>query len=415
MVDAVNAVNDAVRPILNRQKDYAVDWRKLTASEVLEHAGKGEDVPVEILKWAKDFSKLGDVPDDVTYDSAGGLASEDGVSEYLAEGAETTEDEAIDNAENTDVENTGENKADLYKQGEDMFAQSNNVISVSDNMSESSESHASKGEDIAAAAVKKADDVDTQTQQIRQEYDELVKKIKSTPDKVEPADLIRMGVLSDKLISIGTAAQNTLAQFDLQLQQIDAIFSQYDAVPPVVSQTGSQTVEVGSKLVADKPDEQQKIVTKAVENAGNDAAKAALQNVRMTKWRFIFDRNFRMGLQDIKVGGSALDSSVSSKEILEESKGRNAASEAEVADSIGRVEEATFVEGINTNINEDQTGDKQARGEKNNSIDNTQDNSNTGSTKNHTDLNGVKDSTVLTDSLEIQRRKEIRGEGSHNS
>jgi hypothetical protein len=414
MVDAVNAVNDAVRPILNRQKDYAVDWRNLTASEVLEHAGKGEDVPVEILKWAKDYSKLGDVPDDVTYDAAGGLASEDGVSKSLAEGSEISEDEAIDNAENTDDENDGENQVDLYEQGKQLFAQSNSDISTADDMAESSESHATKGEEVAAEAVKKADDVDNQTRQIRQEYDDLVKKVKSNPKEVEPADLIRLGVLSDKLISIGSAAQNVLAQMDLQLQQIDAVFSQYEPIPPVVNQTGTQTVDVGSRLVADEPDNQQKIVTRAAENAGSDAAKAALQEVRMSGWRFIFDRNFRMGLQDIKAGGSALDTSVSSQERLDDSKSRNSVSKTDVAESIGRVEEATFVEGTNIEINNDQTGDKQARGE-GNTDKKSQDGSQTKSTTNHTDLNGVKDSTILTDALEIQRRKEIRGEGKQTS
>ena len=83
MVDAISAVNAAVNTEIQRRKDVSINWRNLTASEVLEHAGRGEDVPAAI-----------NAPENVSYDAVNGATQ----AEYARENAGTKEPEAAKEA-----------------------------------------------------------------------------------------------------------------------------------------------------------------------------------------------------------------------------------------------------------------------------------------------------------------------------
>ena len=108
MVDAIGSVTSKV---MARIKEPSIDWKKLTAEEIRDYLGQGQDVPVAILKWAEEISKLTKAPDDVTYEMVNGKTNLDEIYQILAvsENEDTKEKDANDKDE-TDT-NTDMNKA----------------------------------------------------------------------------------------------------------------------------------------------------------------------------------------------------------------------------------------------------------------------------------------------------------------
>ena len=404
MVDAVNAINAATQTAIQQKKTVSIDWRNLTANEVLEYAGKGEDVPPDILRWAQDYSKLTNAPDNVSYDAVNGATTQEEVNQQLTgtESSDTTgtEDAAEETAESEDEAPT-ENQVNLYEQGRILYDESNAASASVDTVTEDSGVKATTGEEIAVNAANYAEQVNNNAKSTKAEYDELVDKVKSNPKQIEPSDLLKLDKLADKLLGIGQQAQNNLNTFDIQLQEIDAVFSQYEPIPQQASDKGTETVEIGSKLVEDDPEQQTKIATAAKENVGNDAARAAMENVRRENWYWMFDRNYQMGLNDIQAGGGVMDKAPEGTEALNNAVQRNGESKTAVANAKDLVEEVTMAQSINNDV-------AQTDNSENTNTSDSGETQNSSATK--TDLNGVKDSTLLTDAQEIEKRKINRGE-----
>ena len=64
MADPINGIN-AKGVDLER-------FKKLTPQEIIKQQSEGEEVPAEIVTWAKDVLSFAQIPDDVTYDLVGG-------------------------------------------------------------------------------------------------------------------------------------------------------------------------------------------------------------------------------------------------------------------------------------------------------------------------------------------------------
>lgn len=405
MVDAISAVNAATSPKIDQRKDLTYDWKNMSAQEVMEHAQQGDDVPVDVLKWAEDYSKLTNVPDNVSYEAVNGSTDPDEINKATGETDEPDAEDAAEKAAMTVAQQERQNLVDddtsLYDQGKIFVSKSVAAVQSVDTMEQSAEDGAKNGEEIAAQAVKKADETVSKTQSIRNEYDNLMDKVQNDMKNVTPADLNKIEQLGGQLNSYGTKAQAEMANFDLQLQQIDAEFAQYENIPPVATDYGTETVDIGTELVTNNPDKQASINTAAIDNAGDGAAKAALRKARVNTFRFIFNRNYRMGIRALSKGGDALDAGVNGLNTLDEAKSRNQASAGEINNAKSKIEDATFIEGIDVQLSSD---------------DNRNDNNNKSSGENSTkssaaDNNGVKDPAMVNaDPLEIQKRKEQHGE-----
>lgn len=47
-------------------------WKKLTPQEIIKEQSKGEEIPAEIVSWAKQVAAFSKIPDDVTYEQVDG-------------------------------------------------------------------------------------------------------------------------------------------------------------------------------------------------------------------------------------------------------------------------------------------------------------------------------------------------------
>ncbi len=410
MVDAIGAVNSAMKAVIQLRKDQSIDWYKLTAREILEYADQGEDVPVEILRWAEDYNKLTNVPDDVSYESVNGSTDTDEINAKAAESEDSDDEDESKEVSLTAAQQERQDLADdgvsLYSQGKVFVERSNDAASSVGQMEDNVQSAADRGETVASKAADRADETVNSAQSIRAELDELVAKVQNDMANVSPGDLNKIQQLGQRLNVMGTRAQAELADYDIQLREIDEQFAQYENVPPVATDYGTETVDIGSELVTRNSEKQDAINSAAADNAGSGAAKAAVKKARIHHWRFMFYRNYRMGIKALTAGGNALDAGVNGQASLDDAKSRNKDSIAEVGDAKSKVQDATYVEAYDIQMRNDESENNNDA----NSSDTTKTQDSSQKTADSkTDENGVKDTAILTDPLEIQRRKEEQG------
>ena len=421
MVDAVSAVNAAINTIVQQRKDASINWKNLSAKEVLDHAGKGEDVPLEVLKWAEDYAKLENVPDDVSYDSVNGQRQRDEVIEESADSnsisSEDSEAEAIENSdetqETTEEKTEPENEEDpnspevLYNNGANLLIESTGNTKDTEESVSKSEEQVRKSERDAENAGNLAEITTQRVSSQKREYDNLVNKITSDKSSIEISDLNKLDYLSKDLIRNGNLAQNKLVIYDLQLQEIDAAFAQYRDISQATVNTGADTIDVGNKLIDLVPPEERDDNTPLmkVSDDGTTVVAENEYNYRHSRWGFLYNKYYAMGRSDVLTGGNAQSTGENAISTINEHQNINSESQSEVVDAKDKVEKATMVEGKEVNI----TGGNKEN-EKQVEAKTKEQKTNKSSTNNKTDLNGVKDSTLLTDNLELQRRREMRGE-----
>ena len=402
MVDAVSAINGAINSTVQKNKDLTIDWRNLKAQEVLDYAGQGQDVPIDILKWAEDYAKLEDAPEDVTYDSVGGATTLKDANEKAGQAgdvdasseAEDSEDakkaeeeKKVEDTEGTgdpqDTEATGdeedvaaESEPSLYEQAGALIPQSQDGNTTANMISADSLTKAAESQEIAEEGTQKADRTESIVKSAKSQYDELVKKLQDDKENVTPGDLLKLQELSGRMQITGLKAQSELAVFDVQLQEIEEVFSQYSDMTPEIQEVGSETVTVGNELVKQNPPD----------------------------WPFIFSREYVRGKQAIKVGNEAISASEQANNRLDDGSSRNNDSISTNQEAEDKVEELTLVEEFDITSTEDKREQRKAERDK-------ERNNNSAAIK--IQLEGVKDTTIQADDLEIKRRKANRGEGAY--
>lgn len=93
-------------------KQIYVNWKSLTAKEVIQKGEEGQEAPTEIMKWAEEVSKITNAPDDVTYDIAQGETDIDKLNELL------NPELAVPEEANNELENEEENPQEFIPQSD---------------------------------------------------------------------------------------------------------------------------------------------------------------------------------------------------------------------------------------------------------------------------------------------------------
>lgn len=454
---------DAVGPVNTYNNLAIINWKQLTAEEVISYSQKGEDVPAEVLRWAQEYLKLTNAPDNVTYDSSGGVVEpneptlaaktnnkteEVKVTEGTEETGGTEETEETDDTENTEEpkeeektaaqserQTLADNGVSLYEQGKIFIQKSITSAGGALAAGIKSDSAASNGEKIAENATNLAAKTEENIKETKTEFDALMTKLRNNPESITTGDLNTINELNAQMTQAGQSAQAQLANYSMQLDMIEAEFAQYVTVPPVATDYGTETVGIGSELVSGNTDKQNSIKSAATANAGNNAAMAALEKAKINTFRFIFSRNYRMGVRAIATGGVALDVGTNSLEFINENQARNKESISAVNDAQTTVENMTGVEAAtfeadttpktnekkedNAKIEETkQENQKTTDGDENKTSPKVTDYNEDEDKKNiikksaeqkQKEIGAVKDTNLITDSLEIQRRKKEQG------
>lgn len=406
MVEAVSSVNNAVKTYFQQKKNQDIAWKNLTADEIIKYINQGEDVPEEIKRWATEVQKLQDIPDDITYDSVNGSSNKDEINNTRADSDEPDADDAAEKTTMTQAQQFRQNLEldgmSKYDQGKTMSDQSVTATRAEGTMATRLSEIQELSEVLSSQAENKADETVQKTSSMKQELNQLIEKAKSGDKSLTPADFNRISELGNILNSTGIQVQAEIGDIGNQISALDNEIIQFENIAPTATDFGTETVAIGSELVTNDTDKQNEIKNAAQTAKGNDTAKVAVNAAKYNTFRFMFDRNYRMGLTAIKNGGNAMDAGT-------EGQGLYTSAQSNIDTQVGRVENAQAKIENSTGV----AGTNIQRSDK--SEDNNTDNPDNRKDEevkisaNKTEEKDVKDGTLVIDDDEKKKRREETG------
>lgn len=406
MVEAVSSVNNAVKTYFQQKKNQDIAWKNLTADEIIKYINQGEDVPEEIKRWATEVQKLQDIPDDITYASVNGSSNKDEINNTRADSDEPDADDAAEKTTMTQAQQFRQNLEldgmSKYDQGKTMSDQSVTATKAEETMATRLSEIQELSEVLSSQAENKADETVQKTSSMKQELNQLIEKAKSGDKSLTPADFNRISELGNILNSTGIQVQAEIGDIGNQISALDNEIVQFANVAPTATDFGTETVAIGSELVTSDTDKQNEIKNAAQTAKGNDTAKVAVNAAKYNTFRFMFDRNYRMGLTAIKNGGNAMDAGTEGQGLYTSAQSNIDTQVGRVENAQAKIEDSTGVAG--TNI---QRSDKS----EDNNTDNP-DNRKDEEVKisaNKTEEKDVKDGTLVIDDDEKKKRREETG------
>ncbi len=229
-----------------------IDWRKLTAPEIIEYKEQGIDVPSQYLQWAQGF--LADVKsadtDDTTYEAANSQvqapAAESAATSSTEEDAEVVEDpKSPAQAKREEMEQGGATLTEVAKTfiGDSKVAraetieaavlmatterQSNNEIQALDNHMKEI---LSKAEQIQA---------------------ELRKEVDSVNDgDNDPSAIGKINKLNSQLQRMGVEGQSAVSGVEGDLNVYESTINSQSSIIVNAQDFGAETISVGQDLLA---------------------------------------------------------------------------------------------------------------------------------------------------------------------
>lgn len=406
MVEAVSSVNNAVKTYFQQKKNQDIAWKNLTADEIIKYINQGEDVPEEIKRWATEVQKLQDIPDDITYASVNGSSNKDEINNTRADSDEPDADDAAEKTTMTQAQQFRQNLEldgmSKYDQGKTMSDQSVTATKAEETMATRLSEIQELSEVLSSQAENKADETVQKTSSMKQELNQLIEKAKSGDKSLTPADFNRISELGNILNATGLQVQAEIGDIGNQISALDNEIIQFENIAPTATDFGTETVAIGSELVTNDTDKQNEIKNAAQTAKGNDTAKVAVNAAKYNTFRFMFDRNYRMGLTAIKNGGNAMDAGT-------EGQGLYTSAQSNIDTQVGRVENAQAKIEDSTGV----TGTNIQRSDK--SEDNNTDNPDNKKDEevkisaSKTEEKDVKDGTLVIDDDEKKKRREETG------
>ncbi len=238
-----------------------IDWRKLTAPEIIEYKEQGVEVPTQYLQWAQDF--MNDVnssgqDDDTTYEvahsqSATGAqeAEADTSTEEVAEGETETSGEVAEEpktAAQSKRENMQEAGVSLAGQAQSFIGDSRDARSAAFASAVLMASTADKSSDEIQA-------LEFHMKVLLSKAEETQKELKNEVDSVNDGDnkagaIGKINKLNDQLQKMGLQGQNVVAGVEGNLQSYESIINSQSEVILNAKDFGTETTDIGSDLLA---------------------------------------------------------------------------------------------------------------------------------------------------------------------
>lgn len=390
-------------------KQIYIDWKQLTAKEVIKKEKEGQSAPPEILKWAEEIAKLDNAPDDVTYDIAKGETDIDKLNELInaapekqADNEENAEEPQLSAAQQ-ERKSMQDNGASLVEQGKTFIGRSKEASSESFRAMISGSMAANSAEGVSEKAEKEAQIIEMVTRNTKKEYDNLMQKAEDkNGEGVTASELNRIQTLGEKLNTVGTQGQNKLRDRELEVNTYESRINGLENVPTNALDYGAETSFIGTELINGK-----KVDTNAQENgepaqttppAQDDVqtrtanALEETKNTKVNLFAALFNSKVRTGLQAIRQGASTIGRGNTAENVLNNSSAKVDESKNQINKAKNKIEDSTNVSAKETPT--DNKTDNQ---------DNTTDN------QDENNKNTLADSTITTDVDEIIKRKLKKG------
>ena len=320
-----------------------IDWRKLTAPEIIEYKEQGVEVPSQYLQWAQSF--LNDVnaadTDETTYESANTQTTTP-----TAESAPIT-NESSDVADSTAEEGAEieeEPKTPAEAKREEMEAGGASLVDIAKVFIKDSSD--SRGDTVRSSFVmavtanqseNEIQALDNHMKALLNKADAIQKELKNEVDSVnngdnDPTAIGKINKLNAQLQRMGLQAQSNLVGVEGALNTDESIVNSQSPIIINAEDFGSETLGVGNELLA------------SIRGNG-----------------LIDIRELVYGLMARRVGGRTVDTSEKATNIQTESLSTISDGKSAVQDYKSQVQDKTGVAAFNLKENKD---DEQAEDDK---------------------------------------------------
>lgn len=237
-----------------------IDWRRLTANQIIKYQEQGVDVPSQYIQWAQNFVNSIYSDDVTTYEKATSSSSVETSTNTSDVTSENTEETApVDESGDTTTEET--NKTEAQTKREQL--QQDGVSLVDQAISFTSDSNAGrKAVNESASIISDAQDASVnEIQELESYMDELLAKAEKTQnefknevskineDKSDKSTFAKINRLQQELQKMGTQGQSEISATEANLIGFDFLINAQTPTIDSALDFGGETVTVGNELM----------------------------------------------------------------------------------------------------------------------------------------------------------------------
>lgn len=237
-----------------------IDWRRLTANQIIKYQEQGVDVPSQYIQWAQNFVNSIYSDDVTTYEKATSSSSVETSTNTSDVTSENTEETApVDESGDTTTEET--NKTEAQTKREQL--QQDGVSLVDQAISFTSDSNAGrKAVNESASIISDAQDASVnEIQELESYMDELLAKAEQTQnefknevskineDKSDKSAFAKINRLQQELQKMGTQGQSEISATEANLIGFDSLINAQTPTIDSALDFGGETVTVGNELM----------------------------------------------------------------------------------------------------------------------------------------------------------------------
>lgn len=237
-----------------------IDWRRLTANQIIKYQEQGVDVPSQYIQWAQNFVNSIYSDDVTTYEKATSSSSVETTTNTSDVTSENTEETApVDESGDTTTEET--NKTEAQTKREQL--QQDGVSLVDQAISFTSDSNAGrKAVNESASIISDAQDASVnEIQELESYMDELLAKAEQTQnefknevskineDKSDKSTFAKINRLQQELQKMGTQGQSEISATEANLIGFDSLINVQTSTIGSAIDFGGETVTVGTELM----------------------------------------------------------------------------------------------------------------------------------------------------------------------
>lgn len=237
-----------------------IDWRRLTANQIIKYQEQGVDVPSQYIQWAQNFVNSIYSDDVTTYEKATSSSSVEASTNTSDVTSENTEETApVDESGDTTTEET--NKTEAQTKREQL--QQDGVSLVDQAISFTSDSNAGrKAVNESASIISDAQDASVnEIQELESYMDDLLAKAEQTQnefknevskineDKSDKSTFAKINRLQQELQKMGTQGQSEISATEANLIGFDSLINAQTPTIASALDFGEETVTVGNELM----------------------------------------------------------------------------------------------------------------------------------------------------------------------
>lgn len=237
-----------------------IDWRRLTANQIIKYQEQGVDVPSQYIQWAQNFVNSIYSDDVTTYEKATSSSSVETSTNTSDVSSENTEETApVDESGDTTTDETNKTEAQTKKEQ----LQQDGVSLVDQAISFTSDSNAGrKAVNESASIISDAQDASVnEIQELESYMDELLAKAEQTQnefknevskineDKSDKSTFAKINRLQQELQKMGTQGQSEISATEANLIGFDSLINAQTPTIDSALDFGGETVTVGNELM----------------------------------------------------------------------------------------------------------------------------------------------------------------------